>query len=216
MNAPPCRVLLVDDHAVVRAGYRRLLDDEAGLHVVGECADADEAYAALGKGPIGAAADLLVLDLSMPGRGGLDLIRRVALRWPALRVLVFSMHEQPALVARALQAGAAGYVTKSSAPEVLVQAVQRVAAGEERVLSPDLERALAQPVAQPPHASLSVRELEVLRALLDGLNIEAIAQRLHMSPKTVSNHQTRIRQRLGVASAMELLRYAQAHRLFTP
>ena len=216
------RVMLVDDHAVVRAGYRRLLEDEPDLVVVGEQADADGAHAALGRVPAGSppgqcAADLLVLDLSMPGRSGLDLLRRAALRWPRLRVLVFSMHDSPAMVTQALKAGAAGFVTKSSEPEVLVQALRRIAAGEAPVLSPDLDRALPGGVAPPPpHLSLSPREFDVLRGLLEGQTLEQIADRLRLSPKTVSNYQTAIRQRLGVATAVELLHYARVHRLWPP
>jgi DNA-binding NarL/FixJ family response regulator len=212
---PPLRVMLVDDHAVVRAGYRRLLDDEPDLQVVDEHGDADSAYAALGRQPQGS-ADLLVLDLSMPGRSGLDMLRRARRRWPGLRVLVFSMHDSPAMVAQALQAGADGFVTKSSDPALLVAALRRVARGETGVLSPDIAGTAGQPGAVPPKHALSAREFDVLRGLVDGLTLEQIAERLHLSPKTVSNHQTQIRQRLGVSTAVELLRYAQAHRLFVP
>ena len=122
-TAGPLRVMLVDDHAVVRAGYRRLLDDEAGLRVMAECGDAESAYAALGPAAA-ATADVLVLDLSMPGRSGLDMLRRARLRWPRLRVLVVSMHDSPAMVAQALAAGAAGFITKCSEPALLVAALR--------------------------------------------------------------------------------------------
>ncbi|MEK8049349.1 response regulator transcription factor [Ideonella sp. DXS22W] len=214
----PVRVMLVDDHAIVRAGYRRLLDLEPGFAVVAECGDGDAAFAQLqrmadARPP---AVDLVVLDLSMPGRSGLDLLRRIGLRWPVLRVLVFSMHDSPAMVAQALKAGAHGFVTKSSEPDELVAALRRVAAGEVGVCSADIAGSAETPAAQPPHMALSVREFDVLRGLVEGLGIEQIAERLHLSPKTVSNHQTQIRQRLGVATAVELLRYAQQHRLFVP
>ena len=199
--------MLVDDHAVVRAGYRRLLDDEAGLRVVAECGDAESAYAALGPAAA-ATADVLVLDLSMPGRSGLDMLRRARLRWPQLRVLVFTMHDSPAMVAQALAAGAAGFITKSSEPALLVAALRRVAAGETAVLSPDIAGA-----AQAPQQQLSAREFEVLRGLAEGLGVEQIAARLHLSPKTVSNYQTQVRQRLGLQTAVELLQYARQHGL---
>lgn len=205
-------VMLVDDHAVVRAGYRRLLELEPDCVVSAEAADGDAAYALLqrrDRPPV----DVIVLDLSMPGRSGLDLLRRIGLRWPLIRRLVFSMHDSPAMVAQALAAGADGFVTKSSAPEVLVDALRRVAAGAQRVLSPDIADAPAQPGARPPHAALSAREFDVLQGLLAGDGIEAIAARLHLSAKTVANLQTAVRQKLGVANAVELLRYAQAHRL---
>ena len=206
-SSGPLRVMLVDDHAVVRAGYRRLLDDEAGLQVVAECGDAESAYAALGTAAM-PSVDLLVLDLSMPGRSGLDMLRRARLRWPQLRVLVFTMHDSPAMVAQALAAGAAGFITKSSEPALLVAALRRVAAGEEAVLSPDIAGA-----AQAPQQQLSAREFEVLRGLAEGLGVEQIAARLHLSPKTVSNYQTQVRQRLGLQTAVELLHYARQHRL---
>ena len=217
MKAPPLRVVLVDDHAVVRAGYRRLLEDEGDMLIVAEHGDAESAYTWLGRhAAAGAAADVLVLDLSMPGRSSLDMLRRISLRWPTLRVLVFSMHDNPAMVAQATQAGAAGYITKSSEPELLVRALRRVAAGEIGVVSPDITGAAASPAAEPPHRSLSPREFDVLRGLVEGLTLDAIAERMSLSPKTVSNYQTLIRQRLGVNTAMELLRYAQEHRLFVP
>jgi DNA-binding NarL/FixJ family response regulator len=211
----PVRVMLVDDHAVVRAGYRRLLADEADLVLVAEHADADAAYDALLALPAGA-VEVLVLDLSMPGRSGLDLLRRAHQRWPTLALLVFSMHDSPAMVAQALQAGAAGFITKSSEPELLVQALRRVARGETGVLSPDIAGALRSAAAEPPHQVLSAREFDVLRGLAEGLTLDQIADRLHLSSKTVSNHQTRIRQRLGLATAVDVLRYAQEHRLFVP
>jgi len=131
-------------------------------------------------------------------------------------VLVFSMHDSPAMVAQALKAGAAGFVTKSSEPAMLVAALRRVARGETCVLSPDIAGAVAAPTAEPPHQVLSMREFDVLRGLVEGLTLDAIAERMSLSPKTVSNYQTLIRQRLGVNTAMELLRYAQEHRLFVP
>lgn len=215
MTVPRLRVMLVDDHAVVRQGYRRLLETEDGVAVVGEHDAAESAYAALQRGDA-RAVDVLVLDLSMPGSGGLDLLRRLTARWPALGVLVFTMHDHPAMVAQALAAGARGYVTKTASPEELVRAVRCVAAGEREVLSAEVARAAHAPTARAPHMALTPREFDVLRMLVEGLAVDAIAQRLHLSPKTVSNLQTQIRGKLGVASAVELLRYSQQHRLFSP
>ena len=207
-------VMLVDDHAVVRAGYRRLIELEPGLAVVAEAADADQALALLAR--LQPLPGVVVVDLSMPGRSGLDLLRRIALRWPAVHTLVFSMHDGPALVAQALEAGAAGFVAKSSPPEWLVEALRRVAAGERPVLSPGLQQAPQQPQARPPHEALSAREFQVLQGWLAGHTVEQVAQHLRLSAKTVANHQTAIRQKLGVATAVELVRYAQQHRLFQP
>ena len=210
------RVLLVDDHAVVRAGYRRLLELEPGCVVSADCGDSDAAFVWLQQQRRLDPVDVVVLDLSMPGRSGFDLLRRIAQRWPAVRCLVFSMHDSPAMVAQALAAGAHGFITKSSAPELLVRTVQRVAGGEVGVLSPDIAAAPAAASVAAPHLALSPREFQVLQGLLAGHSLEAIAERLHLSSKTVSNHQTLIRQKLGVGTAVELLRYAQQHRLFAP
>jgi DNA-binding NarL/FixJ family response regulator len=208
------RVMLVDDHAVVRTGYRRLLELEPGFHVVAEAEDGNQALAELQR--LREPPDVVVVDLSMPGRSGLDLLRRLGFRMPTVRTLVFSMHDAPALVVQALAAGAAGFVTKASAPQVLVDALRRVAAGQRPVLSPDIASATAMPQAQPPHEALSSREFQVLQGLVAGYTLDEIAAELHLSAKTVSNHQTAIRQKLGVATALELLRYAQQHRLLTP
>jgi two-component system, NarL family, response regulator FusR len=215
---PMIRVMLVDDHAVVRAGYRRLLEMESDLVVVAECADADAAYDALQRQPVSAGplVDVVVLDLSMPGRSGLDLLRRLTLRWPSLRVLVFTMHDSAAMVSQCLRAGAAGFVTKSSQPEELVLAVRQVM-GQGIVLSDDVAavvRAVLEDAERPPHTTLSPREFDVLRYLVDGLGVDEIAERLTLSAKTVANYQTMIRQKLGVGNAVELLRYVREHRLF--
>lgn len=207
--------MLVDDHAVVRTGYRRWLEQEGDFAVVHEQADADGALAALQRHEA-ADVDVVVLDLSMPGRSGLDLLRRGRLHWPRLRWLVFTMHDSPALLGQALRAGAQGFVTKAGEPDELVRALRRVAAGEAPVLSSDMVPVAAAAATAPPHQALSPREFDVLRLLAQGLTLSEVAERLHVSPKTVSNLQTRIRTRLGVGTAVELLRYAQVHRLFQP
>jgi len=244
-GALPVRVMLVDDHAVVREGYRRLLQTEPGLQVVAEAGQAEDALDWLAAPVPGAAlvangggggggggggapglppqqasgVDVLVLDLSMPGRGGMELLRQVRQRWPALGVLVFSMHDGPPLVAQALRAGALGYVTKSSAPEDLVHAVRGVAA-RQLVLSPDVAQVLHTLREQqardqaPAHLALTPRELDVLRELVRGAPLDEAATRLAMSAKTVANHQSAIRAKLGVSTAVELLRYVREHQLF--
>ncbi|WP_353092623.1 response regulator transcription factor [Methylibium sp.] len=211
----PLRVALADDHAVVRAGYRRLLELEADIAVVAEYGDAESAYNALAGGSAGDDIDLLVLDLSMPGRSGLELLRRLSQRRPDLSVLVFTMHDSAAMLDQCLRAGAAGFVTKSSAPEVLVTAV-RLAARGEIALSPDVAALAARSEGGPPHTRLSSREFDILQQLLAGRGVEEIAQTLRLSTKTVANYQTRIRQALGVGSAVELLNYAREHGLGGP
>lgn len=205
------RIALVDDHAVVRAGYRRLLELEPGFEVAAEYAEADAAYAALSRDD--SDVGLAVLDLSLPGRSGLELLRRLKLRRPALRVLVFSMHDNAATVSQCLRAGADGFVTKSSAPEVLVDAVRCIASGG-LAFSPDVQALLQREDAEvPPHMRLSPREFDVLQCLVRGASVGDISRSLHLSAKTVANYQTLVRQKLGVGNAVELLRYARAHGL---
>ena len=208
----PLRVGLVDDHAVVRSGYRRLIELEDDLAVTAEFVDAESTYAALAA-PGPCPVDLLVLDLSLPGQSGLELLRHLTLRLPSLPVLVFTMHESGALVRQCLRAGAAGFVTKSSEPCMLLDALRRIARGE-IALSDDV--ALAPDDAAPaPHAALSVREFDIFQRLVVGHDVDRIAQTLHLSAKTVANYQTEIRRKLGVGNAVELVRYARAHGIAT-
>lgn len=207
------RVLLVDDHAVVRSGYRRFLEMEPDLRVVGEYPDADSVLEALQRndGQLDELAEVMVLDLSMPGRSGLDLLRRSRACWPMLKVLVFSMHDNPAMVEQALRAGASGFVTKASQPRELVNAVRAVAHGQ-IVLSPDVAASRADS-GTAPHTQLAPREFDVMRHLVQGLSVEDIAVRLDLSVKTVANYQTRVRQKLDINNGIELLRYAREHGL---
>ncbi|HEY8553085.1 MAG TPA: response regulator transcription factor [Burkholderiales bacterium] len=207
------RVLLVDDHAVVRAGYRRLLELDAGIAVAAEAADAAQGYAAFCAGR----PDVSIVDLSLPGGGGLELIRRIHAHTPQAAVLAFSMHEDALFAVRALQAGARGYVTKKSAPDVLIEAVAAVSAGR-TYLSPDVGAQLAQRGADAAHPleRLSARELEIFRQLADGRTIGDIAAALHLSPKTVANYQTQIKEKLGVASSAALVHLALRLGLLQP
>jgi len=205
---PPLRIGLLDDHAVVRAGYRRLIELEPDLAVVAEFENAEQAYAEL-SGCRAPSLDVLVVDLSLPGQGGLDLLRRLAQRLPALKTLVFTMHDSPVTVSKCLSAGAGGFVTKSSPPKILVDSLRRVARGEV-VLSADVATACSDP---SPHSVLSVREFDILQRLLAGDGVDRIADTLSLSAKTVANYQTEIRRKLGVGNAIELLRYARRHGL---
>lgn len=204
-NAKPAlRVVLADDHAVVRAGYRRLLELEPGLRVVAEFADGESAYLWLSEHP----ADVLILDLSMPGQGGLATLQRLHQRVPRLRVLIFTMHDSPVLAAQLLKAGASGYLTKSSPPESLIDAVHQVAAGE-RVLSVDIAQAMRKGESDLPHQQLSPREFDVFLLLAQGIAVEQIASQRCLSVKTAANYQTIVRHKLGLNSALEMYRYAQ-------
>jgi DNA-binding NarL/FixJ family response regulator len=206
MSAREVTILLVDDHAVVRAGFRRLLEQTPGIRVVTEAASGDEAYRVFGE----CQPDVAVMDLSMPGMGGLEAIRRIVGRFPAARILVFSMHETAAFAQQAMRAGACGYVTKASAPEVLVDAVRAIAAGR-TFLSPDMAQKLAlESVAgeRDPLSVLTPREFEVFRLLAAGQTAEQIAEALYVSAKTVANHATQVRQKLGITTAVDLHRIA--------
>jgi two-component system invasion response regulator UvrY len=202
-------VLLVDDHAVVREGYRRLLERSPDIEVVGEAGDSSRAYklAATLKPAV------VVMDISLPDVSGIETTRRMLARDPDMRVLVFSMHEEAIFASRALQAGAAGYITKASAPEILVDAVRAVAQGEV-FLSRDIAQTLALKNLRNDDAalkSLSAREFEIMRLLAGGHSVETIALKLGLSAKTVANHQSAIRQKTGAQSALDLLRIAQQY-----
>jgi DNA-binding NarL/FixJ family response regulator len=199
-------VLLVDDHAVVREGYRRLLERHRDIVVIGEAAHAAEAYALLHK----LAPRIVVMDIALPGVSGIEATRRMLAHNPDTRTLIFSMHEDVIFAKRALQAGAFGYVSKASAPSVLVEAVQTVARGK-KYLSAGVAQALALRAANMDDAAsdgLSAREFEVLRMLVQGESIRNIAQSMGLNPKTIFNHQSMIRQKLGAESAVQLLSIA--------
>lgn len=203
------RILLVDDHAVVRAGYRRFLEHGDDMRVVGEAADAELGYALYRQH----LPDVCVLDLSMPGVGGLELIRRICNHAPQARLLAFSMHEEPVFAQRAMQAGARGYVTKQSAPDVLVQAVRELHAGR-RFVSQDMARGLA--LSQPhmhPSSLLSAREFDVFRLIAEGRSVGEVAGCLNLSQKTVANHLTQLKDKLGATSSVALVHLAIRHKV---
>jgi two-component system invasion response regulator UvrY len=202
------RVLLVDDHSIVRDGLKRILAATSDLAVAGEAASGEAALALVKANDY----DLAMLDMSMPGLSGIDLIKRLKLEKPKLRILVLSMHGEQQYAARALKAGAAGYLNKDSASELLLGALRKVAAGGVHI-GEVAAAALLQSGDKPPHESLSDREFEVLRLLVDGLGPTEIGERLHLSVKTVSTHKTRILEKLNVTSTAELVRYALEHRL---
>lgn len=201
------RLLLVDDHPVVRAGYQRLLEQAGDMQVVAQCGRVDEAVAAFAAH----APDVTVTDLAMPGSGGLELIRRVLARQSTARLLVFSMHDSAMLVRQAFEIGARGFLSKGNAPEVLLEAVRRVHAGE-RYLSPDLPRTLLEdPAPANLLETLTPREFEIFRLLARGESIAACAAALNLSPKTVSNHQTAIKEKLHVSTSAALVHLAIRH-----
>lgn len=205
MQNDSIKVLLVDDHAVVRAGYKRYLELDPCIEVTGEAESGEQAYAFL----CSARADVVVMDLSMPGQGGIESMRHILQRYPAQRVLVFTMHDNAALAVQALRAGACGYLTKSMPPERMVEAIHQVMQGG-RPLSDEVAAALAQATQDSaPHLQLAPREFEIFRLLANGHSVDEIGQRLHIGVKTVANYQSTIRQKLGVTTAIELHQYAQ-------
>jgi len=211
MNAANIRIMLVDDHAIVRSGFRRLLEQQPGCQVVAEAADADRAYALFTEHE----PDVVVLDLSMPGVSGLDAIRRIMARKPSAKILVFSMNEDASLAERAIQLGARGYVTKSSAPETLASAIADIVQGK-LALSPDIARALAISkitADENPVNVLSAREFEIFRLLAGGHSVASIAALMSLSGKTVANYHSLIKQKLGISTDVELVLLAQRQKV---
>jgi DNA-binding NarL/FixJ family response regulator len=192
-NPDPIRLLLVDDHVIAREGLKRVLEATTeGWHII-EASSGNQALDRLREQPI----DLAIVDLSMPGIGGLELIGRIKVHWPSVAVLVLSMHAEDEYALRAFQSGANGYITKDRAPSDLVDAVRKVLQGGAYVTASLAERVVMQlngTVKVPRHAQLSNREIEVLRRIVHGQRLTEIAEALSLSVKTVSTHKTRIQE----------------------
>lgn len=207
------RVLLVEDHALVRRGLLELLAGEPDMQVAGEAANADEALAILGKAPV----DIVLLDLALPGRGGFELLGEIRRNHSAARTIILSAHDAVQSGVRAIRIGAAGFVSKGGPSSEVVTAIRAVAQSG-RYISPELAAALAEFAqlnrSEAAHHDLSSREFEVFRRLTSGRTVSEIAQDMSLSVKTVSTYKTRILQKLGVRTTAELLRYALEHRLF--
>ncbi|TKC86903.1 response regulator transcription factor [Trinickia terrae] len=207
------RVLLADDHAMLRDGLRRILQSTSEMEVVGEAADAASTLQLARK----ADAQVLVLDLSMPGRNGLELLKQIHEERPSLRVLVLTMHAEEQYAVRAFKAGASGYLTKESAPGELVNAVTKIASGSAYVSVAMAERFalnLSSPSDDAPHHQLSDREYDVFRRLVAGETITEIAEKLCVSAKTVSTYKTRILEKMQIPHEAGLVRYAIKNKLF--
>jgi two-component system, NarL family, invasion response regulator UvrY len=197
-------VLLVDDHAVVREGYRRLLERHGEIAVIGEAGDAATAHALFSS----LEPQIVVMDITLPVTSGLEAMRRMLLFNPDARILIFSMHEDTVFATRALQAGAFGYVTKASAPNVLVEAVLSIARGK-KYLSPEIAQKVALREGTGSLNGLTQRESDVLRLIIRGQTVQEIADALGVNWKTIANHQSAVRQKLGAETTIELLRKAQ-------
>ncbi len=203
------KVLLADDHAVVRAGYRMLLQNSDEIEIVAEVETGEQACKAF----VELNPDVVVMDMSMPGMGGLEAIRRITLRDANAKILVFSMHENTVFVDQALNAGAKGYITKSSAPSVLIDAIKEISGGG-IYLDPEIAQHMAFQKARDqdtPFSCLSTREFEIFCLLAEGLNTSQIAKRLSLSYKTVANYTTQIKSKLEVKTVAEIARLAISH-----
>ena len=206
------RVVVADDHTILREGLRQLLGGEADIEVIAEAGDGHEVLARVRA----LAFDVLLLDMSMPGKSGIELIKQVKAEKPKLRVLVLSMHEEKQYAVRAIKAGASGYVTKDSAGTQLVTAIRRVAGGGAFITAEVAEQLAlgAMPDAEiAPHGRLSDREFEVLRLLVAGHTVTETAAMLNLSGKTVSTHKARLMEKLGIDNQADLVRYAMKHGL---
>lgn len=206
------RLVIADDHTIVREGLKQLLTAAGDIEVVGEAQDGHEVMERVR----GLEFDLLLLDMSMPGKSGIELIRQVHAEKPKLRIVVLSMHEEHQYAVRAIRAGAAGYLTKESASLQLVAAIRRVAGGG-AFISAEVAQQLAlgaMPGASGPlHAALSDREFQVLKLIAEGKSVSDIAERLNLSVKTVSTHKSNILQKMNMTTSAELIRYAINQRL---
>jgi two-component system, NarL family, invasion response regulator UvrY len=201
------RLLVADDHAIVRRGLRQIVADAPDLSVAGEAATADEVLARVEE----RSWDAVILDLSLPGGNGLDLLAEVKRRRPDLPVLILTVHSEDQYAVRALRAGAAGYLTKESAPELLVEAVRKVVRGGKYVSPAVAERLafnLGKDADRPPHETLSDREYQVLRMVASGKTVSEVAEALSLSVKTVSTYRTRILEKMGMKTNAELTHYA--------
>ncbi|MFM0326556.1 response regulator [Caballeronia glebae] len=207
------RVLIADDHAMVRDGLRQILANARDFEVAGEANDSASTLALVRSTP----AQVLVLDLSMPGRSGIDLLKQIKEEMPALRILVLTMHAEQQYAARAFKGGASGYLTKESASTELLAAITKVAAGGAYVSVAMAERfaqSLAEPADALPHQRLSDREFEVFRRLCAGESINQIGEALSVSAKTVSTYKARILEKMHIPHEAAMVRYAVRHQLF--
>ncbi len=206
------RILIADDHAVVRNGLKQMLSEHADFVVAGEAADGIEVLKKLREQPY----DLLLTDMAMPGRSGIELLKMVKDEHPKLAMLVLSMHKEEQYAVRALKAGARGYLTKESAPDQLVLAIRKVAGGG-IFISPGVAERLALELHGnheiEPHTLLSDREFQIFRMIVSGESLGSIADELSLSVKTVSTHKARILQKMQMTSSAELIHYAIRHHL---
>ncbi len=206
------RIVVADDHTIVREGLKQLLGAQGGFEIVGEAQDGHEVLKRVRELEF----DVLLMDMSMPGKSGVELIKQVRAEKPKLRILVLTMHEEHQYAVRAIRAGASGYLTKEGASAQLVTAIRKVAGGGAYISSAVAEQLAlnAMPDAKgPPHAALSDREFQVFRMIAEGKSVSDIAGRLNLSVKTVSTHKANLMQKMNISTTGEIIRYAIAHNL---
>ena len=206
------RVILAEDHAVVRAGIQRLIEQAGDMQVVAEATTGDQVLDTLRAHT----CDVLLLDITLPGQSGLELLPHIQALPKPPAVLMLSMHDEPQIANRALKLGASGYATKAGEPALLIAAVRKLAAGG-RYIDPTLADRLVFEVGlghgKPPHAHLSEREFQVFLRLAQGAGVNDVAEALSISAKTVSTHKVRLMQKLNLQSTADLVRYALEHKL---
>ena len=206
------RILVADDHTLVRDGLKQILSSAQDMLVAAEAVDGDQALRRVRTEEF----DLALLDMSMPGLSGIELIKRLKLEKPKLRILVLSMHGEQQYAVRAYKAGASGYLTKDSASSQLVEAIRKIAAGGVYISAAAAEQLALGAMrndAALPHTALSDREFEVFRLIVAGTSLTEIADGLHLSVKTVSTHKTHILQKMSMSGTADLVRYALEHQL---
>jgi DNA-binding NarL/FixJ family response regulator len=206
------RVLITDDHALIRRGLKQVLQEGLGAVVVGEAQNAGEALDQILKQPW----DVVVMDITMPGRSGLDILRDIKLAKPSLPVLILSMHPEDQFAVRVLKSGAAGFIPKESAPEELIKAIRKVLAGGKYVSATAAERIafeLSTPADKLAHEVLSDREFQVMRLIASGKSVGQIAETLHLSVKTISTYRARVLEKMHLQNNAELTHYAIKHEL---
>jgi len=206
------RIVIADDHTIVRDGLKQILSAAADLAIAGEAQNGQEVLQRVRELEF----DVLLLDMSMPGKSGIELIKQVRTEKPKLRILILSMHEEHQYAVRAIKAGAAGYLTKESASAQLVSAIRKVAGGGAFISGAVAEQLALGAMPQsdrPPHTSLSDREFQVFRLLVSGHAVSDIGRQLNLSVKTVSTHKARIMHKMNMNNQTELIRYAISHRL---
>ena len=206
------RVVIADDHTLVREGLKQLLRAAGGIDVIGEARDGHDVLKVVRESDF----DVLLLDMSMPGKSGMELIKQVKSEKPRLRILVLSMHQEHQYAVRAIKSGASGYLTKDSASALLVSAIEKVAGGGAFISAEVAEQLALGAMPQSeglPHTALSDREYQVFRMLVSGQAVTAIAAVLNLSVKTVSTHKARLMEKMGIDNQAELVRYAIRHRL---